>query len=241
MNLENFARERALFDAMAGWTTEAIVIGGYAVSTRSVPRYSVDLDLVLPRSAVPAARAELERGGLRSVAERPNLEQNYGGSWERWEGGPQRVTIDLLVGSVTDREFRMPLPYEALVAGAELLPLRGAGAQGPRMRVASREVLIALKVQPMRPRDVGDIICLAGAGWNAADLEPLIDRLAGANPAHLKDRLAILEAALDGTDDELNRRLGPRIPGLRRPRLDAARAARRLGAEILARIPRAHP
>lgn len=220
-------REAELFAVMEGFEPEgSVVIGGYAVSARTIPRYSHDLDLVVSAARADAVREFLAAKQLSRVRQRTAIEQNYGGSWERWQRGKTGPTVDLLAASVQDRAFQVPFPYERVARGAEARALRGLRESAARARVASVEVLIALKVQPMRDRDVGDLACLAGAGFDSAELRRVIQPLLQRAPALLADRIKRFDALLGADDSVAQRFLGGRIPGppaVRRPYIRAAR------------------
>lgn len=237
LNTDSFRRENALLAAMNDWRPEATTVGGYGASTQSIPRYSVDLDLVIKRAELESARAHLTNSKLKKVKERVEIEKNYGGSWERWEGGPEDITVDLLVDSVTDRTFKVPFSYEEIRKDAQVMDLIGIRAKGPRMLVASREVLIVLKVQPMRTRDIGDIACLAAAGWDADRLNELLARVIVAQPQLLRERLAVFATTLGDFGDDAEQRLGPRVPGPARNRIQVLKAAKKIHDEILRQIP----
>jgi hypothetical protein len=226
-------RERQLLVSLTGFPPSGVlVIGGYAVSARSIPRYSHDIDLVLDDPAVDHARTFLEQRGFRKTRDRSGFEGNYGGSWERWqrsEGGP---TVDLLPRSVQDRTFRFPLPFARASRGAQVMALRGLQSGEVLLPVASVEVLLFLKFQPLRDRDIGDIACLASSGYESRVLGALARSLAAARPAAYRQRVAALEARLLADRDVGAQFLGSRIPGPRSGRDSALSAVGRLVADL---------
>ncbi len=224
-------REAELYRALQAWDVPgAVVIGGYAASARSVPRYSHDLDFLLPATSLPEARKVLGGAGLALSKEDPKVEQNYGGSFEQWSGGVTKVTVELLAESVQDRDFRVPLPYVVLAERAETLQIRGVAESPLRLPVACPEALIAMKLQPMRTKDRADICCLANGPIDERHLERLMRPLVAARPGLLKERLERLRSDL-ASDAEAHCLLGPRIagpPGRREPVIRSARRLLRL-------------
>jgi hypothetical protein len=226
------ARERDLFDGISGLpTTGLVVIGGYAVSARSIPRYSHDIDIVLDAEAAERLRSFLRGRGFEKTRSREGFEQNYGGSWERWQRAGGGATVDLLPSSVQDRHFQVPMPFARVARGATPLTLRGLEASELRLPVASTEVLIALKLQPLRERDLGDIACLATAGYEPRLLRGLLLPLHRAKPALFEERLAKMRARFIAAPEEAIQFLGARIPGPRPGRERAVRAIAALLAE----------
>ncbi len=227
------ARERDLFEGLEGLPTSGIlVIGGYAVSARSIPRYSHDIDLVLERESLEGVRRFLGAQRFKKTRDREGFEQNYGGSWERWQRAAAGATVDLLPASVQDRHFQVPISFARASSGAELLTLRGIEESALRLPVASIEVLIALKLQPLRERDLGDLACLALSGYAPPKLRRLVQPLAAARPDLLRERVAALRARLIQDSAAAQQFLGSRIPGPRAGRERAVAAVGRLVADL---------
>lgn len=227
------ARELDLFQAVEGLPAQGlVVIGGYAVSARSIPRYSHDLDIVVDSSQAGAVSTFLETRGFRLAGRPSQIEQSFGGSWERWQRGKRGATIDVLVASVQDREFRVPFPYEWVAERAEPLNLRGLGESPVRLPMASSAMLIALKIQPLRTSDIGDIACLAMAGYDGGELRRLVRVLSRSRPALFERRLSAISKHLAADRNATVRTLGPRIAGPVARRERAARASAELCLQL---------
>ncbi|MEK6988455.1 MAG: nucleotidyl transferase AbiEii/AbiGii toxin family protein [Candidatus Thermoplasmatota archaeon] len=64
MRLEDLERERACFALLRSLGgRDAVLVGGYAVRAYGPPRFSVDVDLVLPGSALRGIRPILRQRG----------------------------------------------------------------------------------------------------------------------------------------------------------------------------------
>ncbi len=228
---EAVLRERELYAALIGWNVPgAVTIGGYGASAWAVSRYSHDIDFLIRSRHLPEAHAHLERAGLKLTKVMHVVEQNYGGSFEQWSGGVTKVTVELLADSVQDRIFKVPLPYDLLAERAQVLPIRGVSASRLELAVACPEALIAMKIQPLRDKDRGDICCLANTPIDEKHLKRVMAPLVARRPELLAQRLAMLEADL-ATDGAAHRLLGPRVagpPSRREPLIASARRLTRL-------------
>lgn len=214
-------REQELYSVLQDWPdVQAVTVGGYAASAWSFPRFSHDLDFLVAEADAPALRDHLEGHSLALVKERPDIEQYYGGAWERWEGGQRDVTIDLLVNSIQDRKFEIPMPLGELWKDHATRPIRGISDSGVELPVISKEAIIARKCQPMRPRDIGDICAVAYTGYDSDRLHELLAPVIEQRRDLFRQRLATLREALGSTPKELQQALGPRIPGFTRIRED---------------------
>ena len=136
-----------------------VLVGGYAVNALAPHRFSVDCDLVINQETVPAIVQILKREGYArepgvSKKSRSRVE-NYTKSLEQG-----KADVDLYVDRLTSRqtdgawgyEFMQKNSIEAIVAGVT------GSAQS---RVASRELLTALKLHAGRDQDMADIVVLS--------------------------------------------------------------------------------
>ncbi|MBI4392382.1 MAG: nucleotidyl transferase AbiEii/AbiGii toxin family protein [Euryarchaeota archaeon] len=220
-DVELKAREQELYTVLQDWPdVQAIMVGGYAASAWSFPRFSHDLDFIISEADAPTLRDHFTSHKLSLTKERPDIEQNYGGAGERWEGGDRDVTVDLLVNSIQDRSFEIPMLLGELWKDRATRPVRGITESGLEMPVISKEALIALKCQPMRPRDIGDICAVAYTGYQADRLHELLAPIIEQRPDLFRERVDTLSKALGSTQEELQQALGPRIPGFKRIRDD---------------------
>jgi len=103
--------------------------------------------------------------------------------------------VDLLVGGVADRKVGVWLPHGYLAKNSEPREVRASfGAPPVRCNVASRDLLIALKLQPFRLVDRRDIFALCFDPPDAKALRRHLERLG--NPVlgtRLREMPAIVE------------------------------------------------
>ena len=158
------AREKECFQVLNKLPLERnyVLIGGYAVSSFQFPRYSVDLDIVVPEEGAAHFRELARSLEFSPSAGKEEVEPVYGGRSERFAKDiGVKVGIDLYVNSVHSRETDCVYSFQYLLSNSETREIRGRALWArARARVADREMLIALKAQPMRPQDMGDIIAL---------------------------------------------------------------------------------
>ena len=148
-----------------------VVVGGYAVSARTRPRLSRDLDLVVHNDSLARIESILRRKGFTPGKGFTNPDKNieYGDTTREWTLEEPEATVDVMAGGLMDRNVKIWIPYAKIVQGATIEGIpntMGLNLQ-PRVSVASAEVLVGLKVQPLRGQDVVDLVGLAGI----ADME----------------------------------------------------------------------
>ncbi len=171
------------------------MVGGYAVSSLGMHRFSVDLDVVIGEEDLEAFAETLEEMGFSRRVEMAGFDETYGDRFvsyvKRVNGLP--VMVDLLVGSLACRATGASWSYryikrhsvEAEVAGIEL---------SARCRVPERELLIALKIHSGRRVDLGDIVVL----MEGADIEKIVRHLRRGDQERLKAQIdRMLEMLMD--------------------------------------------
>lgn len=157
------AREAAVVRLLDGWPWQhgAVIVGGYAVSAYGSPRYSDDLDLVLPKGGMAPTVAWLQslRPPFAQAKIGPAWQQNYGGTVSRFERSGE--TLDLLPVAVRDREALVDVPYEWIAREARRIRLVLLdAATSASVPVARPEALWLLKLQSGRPQDLSDLFAI---------------------------------------------------------------------------------
>ena len=82
-----------------------VVVGGYAVSGLGKHRFSVDCDVVIPKSEIGETEELLQRCGFERNVEKTGFDETYAGGFLSYKKkvGELPVTFDLLVGSLVCR------------------------------------------------------------------------------------------------------------------------------------------
>ena len=140
-----------------------VLVGGYAVSARTRPRFSIDIDVVIRRESRSQVDSTLDTLDFTPGRRFVDVEAGRGEIAVRWSNRRSRATVDVMIGGIRDRGLGIWVPYEAVAQGATVEALRNMMGllPQPQMLVASAEVLIALKLQPLRDQDVTDIVSLS--------------------------------------------------------------------------------
>lgn len=159
--LDPTERERGVADLLDRWPWQhgGVVIGGYAVAAYGAPRYSDDVDLVVPIAALKPLQEWL--GSLHFVPEKvpEKPERNYAGKLARWR--KDLITLDLIPGVVRDREAQVDIPEHWLGRNARRMRLVLIDTSTrTEIPVVRPEGFWATKLQAGRPRDLGDLFAI---------------------------------------------------------------------------------
>jgi Nucleotidyl transferase AbiEii toxin, Type IV TA system len=154
------------------WNLGGVIIGGYATLAYGPPRYSDDVDVVIPILAAPHVREWLRSEGL-TVSKRsvPNPE-NFDGQVERYKQSP--ITLDLLTDAVRDRDAKVDIPERWISKDAvrqRLVTI--SGRTTIEVPIARPAALWALKLQAGRPRDLSDLFAISETPFNPGEVESL--------------------------------------------------------------------
>ncbi len=141
------------------WKLGGVLIGGYAIVAYGKPRYSDDVDIVIPNAALGKLEGfiygqnfELENSSI------PNP-QNYEGKVLKYR--TEEITLDVLVGYVRDREAHVDIPEPWISMDHRNLRLITlTGGTRNKIPIASPEAIWALKLQSGRDQDITDLFSM---------------------------------------------------------------------------------
>ena len=152
-------RERTVLETLEKIPKQNVVlIGGYAVNAYVPPRFSIDCDLVILDNA-GAIEDVLKKDGY---AKEEAGDVPYG-SYIRYIREKEKVSFDLLVNSVLDRESGVVFEAELFEKySRKRVTVGRANSVRIEMRIADPELLFAMKFISARKQDVRDIFMLAG-------------------------------------------------------------------------------
>jgi hypothetical protein len=187
------AREKVCFDVLKLLEKKKsyVIIGGYAVSSYGFPRFSIDLDLVIPQSSLLFFHQFIAQQGFTKSKEKSDLA--YAGGFERHVKG--LVSIDLLINTVESRQTGYSYPFSYIDANSKIRQVSGWNPiHIARVKVASREMLIALKVHSLREADKRDIIMLC---YQMPDVTTLANHLRNGPKSILLQHIGELGYVLD--------------------------------------------
>jgi hypothetical protein len=141
------------------WSAGGCLIGGYAVAAYGEPRFSQDLDLVLPRAARGVVVPWVEARNFR--LRRPkSLDTGFRDAARYIRGD---FSIDLMYGHVKDRESGASIPEGWISSRSRQLKLRLLNrSTGNDVMVARPEAIWVLKIVAGRDQDIADLFAISG-------------------------------------------------------------------------------
>ncbi|MFH0713215.1 MAG: hypothetical protein V1722_01590 [Candidatus Micrarchaeota archaeon] len=162
--MNNFSiREKEIFEALKELTNiEFVVIGGYAVNTYTLPRFSVDCDLVVKtKKAAEQAESTLKKRQYTAVAN--NASGNYS-KFERLEHEIEpnfSASFDILIDEVLDRRTNASFSAEWIFNNSSVKSLKGKTfPETITTRIIDLDALVVLKLVACRKTDVRDVFML---------------------------------------------------------------------------------
>jgi hypothetical protein len=187
------AREKICFDVLnlLEKNESYVVIGGYAVSSYGFPRFSIDLDFVIQETNLSFFHQLMTQEGFSKSKEKSDLA--YSDKFERYE--QDLVSIDLLINTVESRQTGYSYPFSYVYSNSEIRQVSGWDPlHKARVKVATREMLIALKIHSLRDADKRDIIMLC---YQMPDMSALVKHLRNGPKIILLEHIRELKSVLD--------------------------------------------
>jgi hypothetical protein len=144
------------------------LIGGYAVDAYSpLPRYSVDCDMVIPKIELEALGGVLRElgyadGGAQWRDELSGLETRKFVK----AVGAESVSVDMLIDGIRCRQTEAVWTEREVRGSSKDMRVVGV-SRAVLSRVASRELLIAMKLHSGRGTDLRDVVMISeSADWD---------------------------------------------------------------------------
>lgn len=159
-------REREIFETLKRIKdSEFVLIGGYAVTSYTLPRFSVDCDIVLrERGKLKEIEKELEELGYKKE-EIDKTKLPYKGSFERYEktlANNFKVSMDILIGEVSDRQTGISFSADWVFENSKIKNVKGKTiTEALKLRVANPDSLCVMKISSGRVNDIRDVFMLA--------------------------------------------------------------------------------
>ncbi len=172
-------RERAVLAVLDSWPWDVggVLIGGYAISAYGPPRYSVDVDVVIPAASARRIRSWLRTLGFERTSHAMPNPQNYEGQVDRFRS--DEVTLDLLVGAVRDREVMVDIPEKWISRNRRWMLLETLSGKTSRtIPIARPEALWVLKLQSGRDLDLTDLFAISDLPIDVDEVRRLFVQLA---------------------------------------------------------------
>lgn len=153
-------REKEIFETLKELKNRDchfVLIGGYAVNAYTLPRFSVDCDVVV-EGIVEAKKVDsaLKSLGYTKATE-SKIFMRYGKALEK----ELKVAVDVLIGEVFDRQTGASFPANWVFKHSSLQTLRGKTIiEKLELPIINVDALVALKFVAGRTTDIRDIFML---------------------------------------------------------------------------------
>ncbi len=183
-------REKEIFETLKKIKKcKFVVVGGYAVNAYTLPRFSVDCDIVLrDRNELEKIEVLLFELGYYQVK---NISDQfpYEGNFERYEKEIEqnfKVSMDILIGEVLDRATKAKFSADWIFDNSVLRNLQGKTiSEQLILRIVNTDALFTMKLIICRQTDIRDlfllITSLKNKNWVKKEISERYD---------LKDRLS---------------------------------------------------
>ncbi|MBI2548722.1 nucleotidyl transferase AbiEii/AbiGii toxin family protein [Candidatus Woesearchaeota archaeon] len=165
-----------------------VIIGGYAVNAYTLPRFSVDCDIVIKdQNELKNIEKILLKQGY--IKEHMPEEAQYSGYFSRYEKKVEnnfRVSIDILIRQVTDRMTGVTFTVEWIFENSAMRILKGKTiTEMLKLRIITIDALLVMKIIACRSTDIRDVFMMMPYAqdkeWVASEIKQRYD---------LKDRLS---------------------------------------------------
>lgn len=157
-------REKEIFDCLTAIKRyKFVLIGGYAINCYTLPRFSVDCDIVV-LDAEEAKRISTELLKIGYLEEKTGVISPYQGKFIRLEKEISenfRVSVDLLVGSVFDRQTNSTFSAKWVFDNSKIRSLIGKTiTKKISLRIVNIDALFVMKFISARLTDIRDCFML---------------------------------------------------------------------------------
>lgn len=157
-------REKEVFEILEKIKKyDFVIIGGYAINAYTLPRFSVDCDIVVENNIeAKNIGKELEKSGYKKVE--VNKVEPYYGKFVRYEKEVYknfRVSIDILISNVLDRNTKSNFSARWVFENSATRLVKGKTiTKQLRLRVINVDALIVMKFISCRTTDIRDVFML---------------------------------------------------------------------------------
>ena len=175
-------REKEVFETLRKLKgMEFVVIGGYAVNAYTLPRFSADCGIVI-MDKMESAKVETALLGLGYHRKTSNAETDSVdfARYEKNITGYFRVSFDILVKDILDRQTNVRIPAGWVFKNSEIHSLKGKTiTEDLKVRIINLDALFVMKMISCRPTDMRDLFMMApmtkDRKWIKAEVESMCD------------------------------------------------------------------
>jgi len=156
-------REKEIFETLKKLRNRKFVlIGGYAVNAYTMPRFSVDCDIVIHQEDFEAITQDLISIGYKESDEKSEVP--YNGKFARFEKIIKenfKVSIDILIDEVMDRQTGAKFLVDWIFDNSSVKVLRGKTiTEKIDIRIINPEAIFTMKIIACRGTDIRDIFLM---------------------------------------------------------------------------------
>ncbi len=157
-------REEEIFRTLKAMKDcDFVVIGGYAVNAYTLPRFSVDCDIVI-RDENELKRIEKILLTIGYKKESSLQDAQYSGSFSRYEkklDNDFKVSMDILIHNVTDRMTEATFSANWVFEKSRVMALKGKTIPEELMvRIIDIDALLVMKIISCRSTDIRDVFMM---------------------------------------------------------------------------------
>ncbi|KHO54190.1 MAG: hypothetical protein QT10_C0019G0004 [archaeon GW2011_AR19] len=161
-------REKEIFETLKKIKkSKFVVIGGYAINSYTLPRFSVDCDIVIKN------RKELNKIEKSLLEIGYHKEKNYSdkisykGNFQRYEKELEnnfKVSIDILIEEILDRQTNAKFSAKWVFDNSALRNLQGKTINEQlKLKIINADALFTMKLISCRQTDIRDIFLLVNS------------------------------------------------------------------------------
>lgn len=157
-------RENEVFESLKKMKgLKFVVIGGYAVNSYTLPRFSVDCDIVV-EEGTESAKIDTILTEL-GYDKKESSKTGYLARFERYEKELRdsfKVSFDILIGEVLDRQTRVSFSAGWIFKNSDIKTLRGKTIiEKLDAKIINIDALFVMKLISCRSTDIRDLFMLA--------------------------------------------------------------------------------
>lgn len=164
-------REKEIFEILKALKNlEFAIIGGYAVNAYTLPRFSVDCDIVIKeKEQLKRIETQLIKKGYKKI-KTFDSKIPYHGEFFRYEKIIKenfKVSIDIMFNEVLDRQSKATFSATWVVENSSLKILRGKTiTENIQLRIVNLDALLVMKISSCRNTDIRDVFMLISKAEN---------------------------------------------------------------------------
>lgn len=158
-------REKEIFEMLKELkNSEFVIIGGYAVNAYTLPRFSIDCDIVISgKDQLKKTTTQLIKRGYKKVKDF-DTKIPYHGEFFRYEKIIEKnikVSIDIMLNEVLDRQSKATFGATWVIENSNFRTLRGKTiTENIQLRIVNLDALLVMKISSCRNTDIRDVFML---------------------------------------------------------------------------------